>query len=124
MNTKDWGPPMWVSLHTITFGYPENPSKQDKKNYKEFFWGLQYVLPCSYCRDSYAKFIKCIPIDDYLGSRTCLTYWMYLIHDQVNKKLGTTSPLFEKVQDRYERMRAGNKQKIKRLDKKDLRTCD
>ena len=115
---------MWVSLHTITFGYPENPSKQDKKNYKEFFWGLQYVLPCSYCRDSYAKFIKCIPIDDYLGSRTCLTYWMYLIHDQVNKKLGTTSPLFEKVQDRYERMRAGNKQKIKRLDKKDLRTCD
>ncbi len=110
MNTKEWGPPMWIALHSITFGYPDRPTEQEKKNYKAFFTGLKDILPCSYCRESYAKFIKCIPLDDYLCSKTCLTYWLYLIHNEVNRKLNITSPSFEQVQDQYEKMRVRNKQ--------------
>jgi len=106
MNTKDWGPSMWKSLHATTFGYPENPTPRHKQEYKVFFTSIKDTLPCSYCRESYAKFLKCLPIDNYLNSRACLSYWLYLIHDQVNKKLNKTSPTFEEVQDKYERMRA------------------
>ena len=46
-----------------------------------------YTLPCKYCRKSFKKFLKELPIDNHLDSRDSLTYWLYLIHDKVNKKL-------------------------------------
>ena len=31
MLTSVWGPGMWHYLHTMSFIYPTNPTKQDKK---------------------------------------------------------------------------------------------
>jgi len=114
MNTKEWGPSMWITLHSITFGYPENPTEQHKKNYKNYFESLTHVLPCSYCRESYAKIIKCIKIDDYLNSRQCLTFWLYNVHNCVNEKLKVNPkniPSYESVVKKYEEMRACSKNK-------------
>ena len=33
MLTSVWGPSMWHYLHTMSFNYPVNPTKEDKKNY-------------------------------------------------------------------------------------------
>ena len=30
MNVNKWGPSGWIFLHTITFNYPEKPTKQLK----------------------------------------------------------------------------------------------
>ena len=38
MDPKIWGPPGWLFLHTITFNYPTNPTEEDKKYYKNFFY--------------------------------------------------------------------------------------
>lgn len=88
---KIWGPNMWESLHTITFGYPDNPTKQDKENYKAFFTLLASVLPCSACQVSYGKFINTPGpthlTDKVMESRESLTKWLYEIHKTVNKKL-------------------------------------
>ena len=35
--SKIWGPGLWIGLHSISFGYPINPSEEQKKNYKQFF---------------------------------------------------------------------------------------
>lgn len=53
MMTAIWGPPMWHFLHTMSFNYPIVPSPDDMKNYREFVYSLQNVLPCRYCRENF-----------------------------------------------------------------------
>ena len=36
MLTLIWGPPLWHTLHTISFNYPVKPNKDDKDNYYVF----------------------------------------------------------------------------------------
>tara|TARA_Y100000590_G_scaffold382158_1_gene451898 strand:+ start:178 stop:837 length:660 start_codon:yes stop_codon:yes gene_type:complete len=159
--TKVWGPSGWLFLHCVTFGYPLNPEQFDKDNkqkrgttrrhYKNFLMELGWVFPCKYCRISYRKFIKYIPIGSveralknlslqaiknknfgtyrrellefctkcfrgggrshpsFLDSRELLCYWLYLIHNLVNDKLGVPEcdrPSFFSVQRKYEQFRA------------------
>ena len=40
MLTSVWGPPLWHTLHTISFNYSVKPKKQDKDNYYNFFKNL------------------------------------------------------------------------------------
>ena len=40
MNPKIWGPHAWVFLHTITLNFPENPTPEQKKYYKDFLYFL------------------------------------------------------------------------------------
>ncbi len=36
MLTTIWGPGMWHFLHTMSFNYPNNPIKAQKKQYRGF----------------------------------------------------------------------------------------
>jgi hypothetical protein len=87
MNTAFWGPSGWQMLHTLTFIYPDLPSFSDKVKMRDFMYSLSYILPCKYCRLSFSKYIKSLPIDDYLDSRTKIIEWLYKIHNKINKKL-------------------------------------
>ena len=93
MDTKVWGPAGWVFLHTTTFNYPtkidlRNKRHRDIKKYtRQLFNNLRHTLPCKYCRQSFAEFLKELPIDDNLGTRQDLTWWLYSIHNLVNAKL-------------------------------------
>lgn len=93
MNTKMWGPPAWKFTHTVTFNYPEtidweNPEQVALSNkIKTMFVEFQNTLPCKYCRESFKKFLKQLPIEPFLGSRKAFTYWYYCIHNKVNQKL-------------------------------------
>ena len=87
MNTTFWGPSGWQFLHTLTFIYPQNPSFNDKVKMREFMNSLCFILPCKYCRISFTKYIKSLPIDTYLDSRDKMIEWLYKIHNKINKKL-------------------------------------
>lgn len=115
MTTKIWGPPLWMGLHCITFGYPYaiNPDNQNhktkKEDYKMFFYYLGKVLPCKYCRESYMDFIKEHPIDNNLDTRKDITKWLYDIHNKVNDKLGVppcSIPSHKETEEYYEQYRA------------------
>ena len=128
MITKIWGPPTWISLHTITFGYPLNPTDEQKESYKKYFELIGDILPCKYCRISYKEFISdgCTQLtDDVMKNRHTLTRWMYDVHERVNKKLGIDYGItFDNVVKRYETYRAKCSNDIKEkgcvmpLDKK------
>ncbi len=125
MNVNKWGPGGWIFLHTITFNYPEKPTKADKKKYTDFFNMVGGMLPCKYCRDSYNIYAKYVPINKFVDSREGITYWLYYIHNLVNDKIfknDTTS--FDEVVKKYERFRAGCK-KVKKNNnvKKKYGTC-
>lgn len=108
--TKIWGESGWVMCHSITFGYPLDPSDHDKIKYKLFFEMLGEVLPCKYCRESYLKFISEGPTaltENKLKNRESLTKWLYDLHNQVNNKLGMDYGVtYEDVVTRYESFRA------------------
>jgi hypothetical protein len=108
--TKIWGSPLWMSLHCITFGYPIEPTQEEKNFYKIFFISLGNVLPCIYCKNSYNDFIRfgdTIINDDMLKNRGTLTYWLYKIHERVNNKLKITYKTdFNDVVNKYESFRA------------------
>lgn len=110
MMTKIWGPHGWIYLHTITFGYPLNPTPEDKENYKTFFIKVGDTLPCGYCRESYKQYIKegkTALTDETMESRENLTRWLYEIHEAVNRKLGMSYGItYEHVANRYESYRA------------------
>mgnify|MGYP001392155050 CR=1 FL=1 len=108
---KIWGPDMWNSLHNITFGYPVNPTDDDKKRYRLIFENIGYVLPCCYCADSYNKLITTDNVlkinDNIFENRETLTLWLYNVHEEINKKLGYEySVSYPEMVKKYESYRA------------------
>lgn len=108
MMTYIWGPPLWHSLHVISFNYPVKPTKENKKNYLDFFTNLKYILPCKYCRDNYINNLKMYPINSkVLKNRDSLSRWLYNFHEVINTNLNKKSGLtYEEVKDRYEHFRS------------------
>lgn len=108
MLTTIWGPNLWHYLHTISFNYPINPTKQNKKYYKQFVLNLQYTLPCKYCRINLKNNFKTLPLKDCdLKDRYSFSKYIYDLHEVVNKMLNKKSGLtFSAVRERYEHFRS------------------
>jgi len=87
MNPKIWGPHGWIFLHTIGYGYPDNPTNKEQSDAISFFNALGTVLPCKTCSELYIKDIKKYPIEDHVKSKTNLIKWINKMHNQVNKNL-------------------------------------
>ena len=99
MKNSQWGPSAWLFLHSITFQYPENPTEQDKNNYKLFFDSLKNVLPCPKCREHYMKNIQISPIN--LESRGSLIQWLIELHNSVNRGNSKKEYSYDEVKDLY-----------------------
>lgn len=108
MITSSWGPAFWHILHMMSFNYPVNPTKENKKYYKSFILNLQNVLPCKYCRINLKNNFKVLPLtDDCMENRETFSRYIYNLHETVNKMLGKKSGLtYEYVRIRYENFRA------------------
>jgi hypothetical protein len=109
--TKIWGPPSWQTFHAIQFGYPMNPTDEQKMEYRVFFMLMGKVLPCSFCKNSYQDFIakdgEVSLTDTVMESRENLTKWGYDLHNRVNKKLGIDyGTTYEELCYKYESYRA------------------
>jgi len=109
--TKIWGEHMWESFHCIAYGYPIEPTEEQKQQYKDFFTAVKNVLPCGYCRTSYSDFIANDPdvklTDKDLENREALTRWLYRLHNRVNKKLGINYYVtYDDIDKKYESYRA------------------
>jgi hypothetical protein len=97
MDPNFWGKSAWQYLHSLTFNYPSNPTKEDKLKYYNHFKSLGDMLPCPSCSESYKIYFKYIPITDYLNDIHGVTFWLYIIHYVVNKKLSKETPPFLNV---------------------------
>lgn len=85
---KIWGPSGWIFLHSVTKGYPECPTEEDKRVMKDFFIKTGKVLPCERCRANYSLHLIKYPLtNEILASRQKLEKWLLNIHNEVNKQL-------------------------------------
>ena len=122
MLTSVWGPSMWHYLHTMSFNYPVEPSKENKHYYKEFVKNLQYTLPCKYCRINLKNNLKARPIKEcHMKDRESFSRYIYELHELVNKMLNKKSGLkYCDVRERYEHFRSrcsNEKSKIFKFNK-------
>ena len=108
MLTTIWGPGLWHYLHTMSFNYPTNPTKDNKKYYREFILNLAYVLPCKHCRINLIKNFKKLPLlKKHMETRETFSRYIYLLHEHINDMLGKKSNLtFAEIRERYEHFRA------------------
>ena len=108
MMTAIWGPPLWHSLHTISFNYPVEPTKEQQQQYYAYFTSLKWVLPCKYCRDNLEKNLKILPLDsEALKNRYNFSKWLYDLHNLVNTNLGKPKyKTYQEIRDRYENFRS------------------
>jgi hypothetical protein len=108
MVTAIWGPGLWHYLHTMSFNYPVQPTREEKKNYKAFILSLQFVLPCRYCRENLTKNLKVLPLTaEVMKNRDSFSRYIYKLHELVNKMLNKKSGLtYCEVRERYEHFRS------------------
>ena len=108
MLTAVWGPSMWHYLHTMSFNYPVNPTKEEKRDYKNFVISLKNVLPCKYCRINLKNNFKIHPLKEcHMKNRETFSKYIYKLHEIVNKMLNKKSGLtYCDVRERYEHFRS------------------
>tara|TARA_Y100000385_G_C13095214_1_gene640871 strand:- start:1922 stop:2362 length:441 start_codon:yes stop_codon:yes gene_type:complete len=106
MEPNIWGPGAWTFLHSITLNYPDNPSIQDKKIYKDFFMMLPNILPCTICRHNLNKHYNELPINFALSNKETLSKWLVEIHNKSNaidnKKIITYQEFLKIYEKKYE----------------------
>lgn len=104
MPPEVWGPFFWHTIHIVAMGYPEKPTYAQKKAAKEFYESLQYLLPCSVCRQHYAQHLAVAPITPHLDRRQDLFKWTVDLHNAVNQSLGKPRRLETDVIAYYKRL--------------------
>ena len=118
MKPEIWGPHAWIFLHSITFDYPDNPTKEVKEKYKGFFESLQDILPCEKCRNHYKKNIKKYPLNEYvLKNRKNLIEWLIDLHNIINKMNGKPTLSYKQVIKKYLDYYEGKEQPRNELQK-------
>jgi hypothetical protein len=108
MLTTVWGPGLWHYLHTMSFNYPNEPTKKEKNDYRDFILSLKNVLPCGKCRENLKHNFKSLPLKMRdMKNRYTFSKYVYDLHELINKMLNKESGLsYEEVRERYEHFRA------------------
>ncbi len=109
MVTAIWGPPLWFSLHTVSFNYPTRPTRADKKRHARWLASTGRVLPCGYCRDNFEQNLEAAGFFEpaSFADREAFSRLVWRLHDQVNRMLDKpASPPYETVRAMYEVFRA------------------
>lgn len=104
MDPKQWGPPFWFTLHTISLNYPFFPSEEEKSRYRNFFHSFEFMLPCSACRQHYTEHLVEHPISNALANRRTLVTWVVTIHNRVNRVNGKKEWSVEDAVQLYEKL--------------------
>jgi hypothetical protein len=83
-----WGPPFWQTLHNLAIAYPQNPAHELKIKIRNLIESLEYILPCSDCRNHIRAILKLYPLtDDDLSCKIKLITWMHNLHNKINLQL-------------------------------------
>ena len=86
LNIKKWGSSGWLYLMAIALQYPDNPTQDDRENYKTFFLANQHVIPCGLCRKHYSDNLEIFTLtEEVLHSRRTLAQWINKMRNAVNK---------------------------------------
>lgn len=93
IDPKVWGKPSWDYYHYVTFDYPENPTPEDKNNYRIWARMFGLTLPCKKCSDGYLALFDdpssgVSLTDGALTNIETFVEWGYRMRTEIQKKIG------------------------------------
>jgi len=97
--TKLWGPLGWMTLHSVSLIYPENPSSAEKQIASRFLDLFADTISCNQCKMHF-KTIRLLYVSlnpGYLNSRQEFALFGFRAHNTVNKRID--KPLQRTVAD-------------------------
>ncbi|KAK2407599.1 FAD-linked sulfhydryl oxidase ERV1 [Trifolium repens] len=104
---EDLGRSTWTFLHTLAAQYPDNPTRQQKKDVKELVQILSRMYPCKECADHFKEVLRSNPVQ--AGSHAEFSQWLCHVHNVVNRSIG--KPVFpcERVDARWGKLECEQK---------------
>ncbi|KAL2347446.1 hypothetical protein Fmac_001446 [Flemingia macrophylla] len=107
VSKEELGRATWTFLHTLAAQYPDNPTRQQKKDVKELVQILTRMYPCSECADHFKEVVRANPVQT--GSHAEFSGWLCHVHNIVNRSLD--KPVFpcERVDARWGKLECEQK---------------
>jgi len=91
---KLWGPLGWMTLHSVSLIYPENPTPEEQKIASRFLNAFAETISCPTCKSHfgvmYAIYSATYP--GFLKSRQTFATFVFRAHNTVNKRLDKPFP--------------------------------
>jgi hypothetical protein len=87
--TSFWGPMGWITLHSISVNYPENPNADDKAIVKKYLNLFAETISCPSCKSHFTNMYKSYTManPNWADSRFNLFLFIARAHNTVNKRL-------------------------------------
>ncbi|OWM64796.1 hypothetical protein CDL15_Pgr028513 [Punica granatum] len=93
---EELGRATWTFLHTLAAQYPDNPTKQQKKDVKDLE-----------CADHFKEVLRVNPVQ--AGSHAEFSQWLCHVHNVVNRSLGKSVFPCERVDARWGKLECENR---------------
>jgi hypothetical protein len=89
MATKIWGPLGWMTLHSISAIYPENPTPQEEALLSEFMEAFRESITCPHCKGHFTTMFKTYKLSHPEWNRSRYDFFLFICraHNTVNKRL-------------------------------------
>jgi hypothetical protein len=109
MATKFWGPLGWMTLHSISSIYPENPTSEERLILEKFVEMFRETITCVHCKGHFTgmlnKYRQLHP--EWSSSRYDFFLFVCRAHNTVNRRLD--KPIFPTLQSCIERLQENTK---------------
>lgn len=90
ISNEELGRGTWTFLHTLAAQWPQEPSRQQKKDARTLIDVMTRIYPCASCASHFGTLVKKSPPS--VSSQSEFQLWMCETHNKVNQRLG--KPLF------------------------------
>ncbi|KAF5833670.1 ERV/ALR sulfhydryl oxidase domain-containing protein [Dunaliella salina] len=87
---EDLGRSTWTLLHMLAAQFPDNPSRQQRRDARQLIDCLTRIYPCSECARHFKEIVRRDP--PMVNSGKDLRQWMCRVHNTVNRSLN--KPVF------------------------------
>jgi hypothetical protein len=87
--TSFWGPLGWMTLHSISCLYPENPSEEDKKILTTYLNAFEQSISCPTCQHHFKSMMNVYKrsYPNWLNSRYDFFLFVCRAHNTVNRRI-------------------------------------
>lgn len=92
--TKLWGPLGWLTLHSVSLIYPENPSEAEKAIANRFLVLFSETISCITCKNHFKIILTFYrhTYPNFLDSRQDFAMFVFRAHNSVNKRIDKPRP--------------------------------
>lgn len=99
MATKFWGPLGWMTLHSVSAIYPENPTSEEKILLEKFVENFRECITCPHCKSHFTSMLNTYKRKhpEWNSSRFDFFLFVCRAHNTVNRRLD--KPILQTLAD-------------------------